>query len=77
MENTNKKPLSDAQMAKVIAIALVVGAILVYLALKGNPWPSIALLVASWAYLWIRHSGRRRAGASAAARNSAERKLDK
>jgi len=47
MENTKKKPLSHAQMAKAITIALAGGAIPVYLAIKGNPWPCIALFVAS------------------------------
>ncbi|MGA5725865.1 hypothetical protein ACPCHQ_18200 [Ralstonia thomasii] len=54
MENTNKKPLSHAQMAKAFSIVLVVGAIPVYLALKGNPWPCGALIVASLVYLPFR-----------------------
>jgi hypothetical protein len=41
-------------MAKAISIALVGGVIPVYLAIKGSPWPCIALLVASWAYLPFR-----------------------
>lgn len=52
--DTNKKPLSHAQMAKAFSIVLVVGAIPVYLALKGTPWPCVALFIASLAYLPIR-----------------------
>jgi len=51
MENAKKKSLSHAQMAKAAAIALVGGAIPFYLAIKGNPWPSVALLVGSWVYV--------------------------
>ncbi|AXV99822.1 hypothetical protein CJO81_03025 [Ralstonia solanacearum] len=54
MENTNKKPLSHAQMAKAISIAVIGGAIPVYLAIKGNPWPCVALIGVSWVYLQFR-----------------------
>lgn len=54
MENTKKKPLSHAQMAKAISIALVCGALPAYLAIKGNPWPCAALIVASGVYLPFR-----------------------
>lgn len=49
-----RKPLTDWQMAKIITFVLVVGAIPVYFALKGNPWPCAALIVASWVYLPLR-----------------------
>lgn len=46
--------LTHGQMALAISIVLAGGAIPVYLAIKGNPWPCIALVVASKAYLMIR-----------------------
>lgn len=49
-----RKPLTDWQMAKAISIVVVGGAIPLYLALKGNPWPCAALIVASWVYLPFR-----------------------
>lgn len=54
MENTKKKPLSHAQMAFAISLVLAGSAIPVYLAIKGNAWPCIALVVASQAYLMVR-----------------------
>ncbi|CAJ0881379.1 hypothetical protein [Ralstonia flatus] len=49
-----RKPLTDRQMAKAISIVVVGGAIPLYLAIKGNPWPCAALIVASWVYLPFR-----------------------
>nr|WP_311528562.1 hypothetical protein [uncultured Ralstonia sp.] len=49
-----RKPLTDWQMAKAISIVVVGGAIPLYLALKGNPWPCATLIVASWVYLPFR-----------------------
>lgn len=49
-----RKPLTDGQMALAISIVLAGGAIPIYLAIKGNPWPCIAIVVASKAYLMIR-----------------------
>ncbi|CAG9170395.1 hypothetical protein [Cupriavidus pinatubonensis] len=54
METSKRKPLTDGQMALAISIALAGGAIPVYLAIKGNPWPCVALFVASQAYLMFR-----------------------
>ncbi|OAI66400.1 hypothetical protein RSP781_13935 [Ralstonia pseudosolanacearum] len=54
MTNAKKKPLSHAQMALAISLVLVSSAGPVYLAIKGNAWPCIALVVVSQAYLTIR-----------------------
>lgn len=54
MTNAKKKPLSHAKMAFAISLVLASSAIPVYLAMKGNPWPCIALVVVSQAYLTIR-----------------------
>jgi len=55
MENTNKKPLSHAQMALAIIGVLAIGALPLYLAVRtNNPWPCIALFVVSQVCLVIR-----------------------
>lgn len=54
MENANKKSLTHAHMAFAISIVLAGSAIPVYMAVKGNAWPCIALVVVSQAYLTIR-----------------------
>lgn len=51
---TSGKPLSNTQMALGISVALLISAVPVYLAIKGNPWPCIALLVASKVFLMWR-----------------------
>ncbi len=59
MKNTNKKPLSHAQMALAITAALAIGASPLYLAVwRANPWPCVGLFVASQAFLMIRRRQR-------------------
>ena len=57
MKNTSmnaRKPLTNAQMAFAISIAVIGCAGPVYLAIKGNPWPCIALFIASKLFLVYR-----------------------
>lgn len=54
METRKRTPLTNGQMALTISIVLAGSAVPVYLAIKGNPWPCAALLVASQAYLMMR-----------------------
>lgn len=49
-----RKPLTDWQMAKAISIVVVGGAVPLYLAIKGNPWPCAALIAANCVYQQFR-----------------------